>query len=86
MAAGRHAPAPPQGRDQGREKGRGEAIRVDRIACSAHGVCASVAPQLFALDEWGYPIVLKEQVGRERQQAKRAVTLCPARALYLQQR
>ncbi len=58
-------------------------IKVDRIACTAHGFCAQVAADLFDLDDFGYPIVRHEHVGRHMSSAKRAVKLCPARALYL---
>lgn len=67
------------------QKNKPEKIKVDRIACTAHGVCAQVAPDLFELDEFGYPIVLHDQVGRHTRSARRAVKLCPARAIYLQQ-
>jgi ferredoxin len=30
-------------------------LTVDRIACTGHGVCASLLPEHVALDEWGYP-------------------------------
>ena len=34
-----------------------ETLRVNPIACTGHGVCAELLPELVALDEWGYPIV-----------------------------
>jgi ferredoxin len=55
-------------------------LRVDRIACTGHGVCAGVLPRNFELDEWGYPIVTDPVVGAE--DAATAIRLCPARALY----
>lgn len=61
------------------------ALRVDRVACSGHGVCASLLPGSIRLDEWGYPVVLDEATGGvddgERARAA-AVRLCPAMALY----
>jgi ferredoxin len=56
-------------------------LRVDRVACSAHGVCASLLPNNIRLDEWGYPIVVDPRLDPES--AGIAVKLCPARALYL---
>lgn len=60
-------------------------IRVDRVACTGHGVCASLLPGSIRLDEWGYPVVLTEAEGGvddgERARAA-AVRLCPAMALY----
>lgn len=55
-------------------------LRVDRIACTGHGVCAGVLPRNFELDEWGYPIVRDSSV--DPADAATAIRLCPARALY----
>jgi len=32
-------------------------LRVDPVACDAFGHCAELAPELIALDEWGYPVI-----------------------------
>jgi ferredoxin len=40
------------------------ALRVDRVACSGHGVCASLLPGSVRLDEWGYPVVLDQAAER----------------------
>jgi ferredoxin len=32
-------------------------LRVDRIACDGHGLCAELFPERIALDEWGFPLV-----------------------------
>lgn len=64
---------------------RGRArIRVDRVACTGHGVCASVLPETFRLDEWGYPVVDDPQVDARSRQTRAVIRLCPARALYLE--
>jgi ferredoxin len=59
-------------------------LRVNPIACSGHGLCAELLPELITLDEWGYPIVTDQPVpaGLDRK-ARRAVTDCPALALKL---
>jgi ferredoxin len=59
-------------------------LRVNPIACSGHGLCAELLPELITLDEWGYPIVNDQPVpaGLSRK-ARRAVTDCPALALKL---
>jgi ferredoxin len=59
-------------------------LRVNPIACSGHGLCAELLPELITLDEWGYPIVNSQPVpaGLARK-ARRAVTDCPALALKL---
>lgn len=59
-------------------------LRVDRVACSAHGVCGSLLPGHVRLDEWGYPIVVAPRVDAE--DVRTAIRLCPARALYLAER
>ena len=33
-------------------------LRVNPIACTAHGMCAELLPELIELDPWGYPILL----------------------------
>ena len=38
------------------------ALAVDRIACTGHGICASLLPDEVGLDEWGYPVV--HRIGR----------------------
>ncbi len=59
-------------------------LRVNPIACSGHGVCAELLPELITLDEWGYPVVSDRPVPvRLARQARRTVTDCPALALLL---
>jgi ferredoxin len=59
-------------------------LRVNPIACSGHGLCAELLPELISLDEWGYPVISDRQVPpRLARQARRAVTDCPALALRL---
>ncbi len=55
-------------------------LRVDRIACTGHGVCASLLPRHIQVDEWGYPIVRDASVTAA--DGATAIRLCPARALY----
>ncbi len=56
-------------------------LAVDRALCTGHGICAQLLPGVVGLDEWGYPVLEHDQAGTIA--AKRAVKLCPARALYL---
>lgn len=63
-----------------------ERVRVDPIACRAHGLCAELLPDHVALDEWGYPIVLGEVPDTQRRQARKAVAACPTLALRLELR
>lgn len=61
-------------------------LRVNPIACQAHGLCAEILPELIRLDDWGYPIlepagVPAHLVGL----AERAVDACPTLALLLEE-
>jgi ferredoxin len=59
-------------------------LQVNPIACSGHGLCAELLPELIMLDEWGYPVIADQPVpARLARQARRAVTDCPALALRL---
>jgi ferredoxin len=59
-------------------------LRVNPVACSGHGQCAELLPELVSLDEWGYPVLAAEQVPDSLMRAARqAVTCCPALALAL---
>ena len=61
-------------------------LRVDPIACEAHGLCAELFPELIQLDDWGYPIVANDGVvPRELEaHAVRAAQFCPTLALVLE--
>jgi ferredoxin len=62
-------------------------LRVDPIACEAHGLCAELLPELVELDEWGYPVIADADVPASLEQlARRAVSACPTLALHLQAR
>ncbi len=62
-------------------------LRVDPIACEAHGMCAELLPELVGLDEWGYPIVDGRALPPELlEHAERAVRACPTFALLVEQR
>jgi ferredoxin len=64
-----------------------EILRVNPIACTGHGVCAELLPELIELDPWGYPIVPRaEIIGELLEHAERAVAACPVLALTLQHR
>ena len=59
-------------------------LRVNPIACQAHGLCAELLPELISLDPWGYPIIRPGPVpGHLLPLARRAVALCPTLALLL---
>jgi len=59
-------------------------VRVNPIACAAHGICAELLPERIELDEWGYPLVDGRPLqGAELAHARRAVRACPTLALML---
>jgi ferredoxin len=62
----------------------GVRVRVDPIACQAHGLCAELLPERVGLDEWGYPIVDDRPVPAALlAHARRAAAACPTLALLL---
>jgi ferredoxin len=59
-------------------------LRVNRISCRAHGLCAELLPEGVDLDEWGYPIIAAGPVPAELlADARAAVAACPVLALRL---
>lgn len=61
-----------------------ERLRVNPIACDAHGLCADLFPEMLKLDEWGYPILDGRDVPAALLgHARRAVAACPTLALTL---
>jgi ferredoxin len=64
-----------------------EILRVNPIACTGHGVCAELLPELIGIDPWGYPIVPRGELDDDLLDlARRAVGACPVLALTLQKR
>ena len=62
-------------------------IRVNPIACDAHGLCVELLPELIRLDDWGYPIIDQPEVPSELMGlAMRAVDACPTLALLIEER
>jgi ferredoxin len=59
-------------------------LHVNPIACTGHGLCAEMLPELIGLDEWGYPILPADAVPPDLLPlARRAARLCPTLALRL---
>ena len=62
-------------------------VRVNPIACEAHGMCAELLPELITLDEWGYPILDEEPLTPSvLDHARRAAQACPTFALLVERR
>ncbi|CAJ1511081.1 ferredoxin [[Mycobacterium] burgundiense] len=59
-------------------------IRFDRSKCQAHGQCHGINPELFPLDDDGYPTLTESVVeSGDEQDARSAVAACPEDALTL---
>ena len=61
-------------------------LRIDTDACTGHGRCYALAPELFDADDAGYGVVIEDApvpVGLE-DKAKLAVANCPERAITLE--
>jgi ferredoxin len=78
MSAGSH-----DGR-AGARTDRAPRLRVNPIACEAHGVCIELLPEIIRADPWGYPMIRPGPVPEHlRPLARRAVASCPTLALFL---
>ena len=60
---------------------RAHEVIVDRIACTAHGVCAVMSGGAVELDEFGYPI--PSRITMSKDEARQLAQACPARALLI---
>jgi ferredoxin len=61
-------------------------LRVNPIACTGHGLCAELLPELIKLDPWGYPLLAAEPVPRAlADHARRAAAACPTLALLTEE-
>jgi len=59
-------------------------LKVNPIACEAHGMCAEVLPEMIVLDDWGYPIIDERPITPELlDHARRAAQACPTFALLI---
>ncbi|HEY2551486.1 MAG TPA: ferredoxin [Streptosporangiaceae bacterium] len=69
---------------QQRQSGQDVQLRVNPIACDAHGLCIELLPELITSDPWGYPVIAPGPVPAEMLPlARRAVAACPTLALRL---
>ncbi|WP_280424703.1 ferredoxin [Nocardia carnea] len=61
-------------------------IVVDRTKCTGLGICESIAPDVFEVDENGDLVILEEQVTENgRAEVEQAVEGCPTFALRIEQ-
>jgi ferredoxin len=62
----------------------GQRLRVNPIACQAHGLCVELLPELISADPWGYPVIAAGPVPADLLPlARKAVNSCPKLALTL---
>jgi ferredoxin len=62
-------------------------LRVNPIACTGHGICAELLPEVIQLDRWGYPILVSSTVPRSLlNHARRAAQACPTLALLVEEK
>ena len=66
-----------------RRRDSAEVLVIDPIACTGHGLCAELLPEVITLDEWGFPIIAKVAFHDNDKNARRTVAACPALALRL---
>jgi ferredoxin len=60
-------------------------VRVNPIACEAHGMCAEMLPERVTLDEWGYPLIDEQPLHSSQvAHAIRAARACPTFALLVE--
>lgn len=60
-------------------------LRVNPIACEAHGLCAELFPEWIELDDWGYPMIDERPIPTSLvEHARRAAESCPTLALRLE--
>jgi ferredoxin len=63
----------------------GHKLRLNPIACEAHGMCAELFPERISLDEWGYPLIDGEPISPSLlSHARRAAQACPTFALLVE--
>ena len=60
-------------------------LRVNPIACEAHGMCAELLPERITLDDWGYPVLEDGPLQPGLlDMARRAAQACPTFALLVE--
>ena len=59
-------------------------VEVDQVKCCGYGMCAELAPDVFALDEHGFVLAKRTEIPPELMPATEdAVYSCPERVLKL---
>jgi ferredoxin len=59
-------------------------VEVDLSKCTGHGICESIAEDVFAVQDDGAVLILaNERPESDRERMQRTVTQCPTAALRL---
>ena len=59
-------------------------VRIDTEACTGHGRCYTLAPEVFDSDDRGYGLVISEELPEDRRaQALIGVQNCPEQAISI---
>ena len=87
----RCAPSAPAAAARRRGKGLGlgmsVTLRINPIACTGHGMCAELLPEVIGLDRWGYPVLVSPAIPRSLlDHARRAAQACPRLALLVEEK
>ena len=60
-------------------------VAVDDDLCGGHGVCTTLCPEIFVLEDAGYARALLEQVPDEHETAVREAEMrCPTKAIRVE--
>jgi ferredoxin len=60
-------------------------VRIDTAACTGHGRCYTLAPEVFQADDSGYGSVISEDIPEElRDKAEIGAQNCPERAITVE--
>jgi ferredoxin len=60
-------------------------VHVDLSACTGHGRCYSLSPDVFSADDDGHCVLLVEEVPPELEdQARRGAANCPEQAITVE--
>ena len=70
-------------------KTRVPTLVLNPIMCDGRGMCHDAAPELIALDEWGYPLLpgggLRAELSKgQLKEAEDATHACPVLALHIE--
>ena len=61
-------------------------VRINPIACDAHGLCVEMLPELMRIDDWGYTIIDTSEIPPELEAlAQRAASQCPTQAIVIEE-